>query len=203
MTTPQHPEPEQPDSPQPWDYLPPPAYPPAGQVYPPPGQVYPPAGQVYPPAGQAYPPPGQPTAGPYSLPGYQPVAPDAYRTAPDAFSAAAPVRQGSNRKGLAIGLALRIGIPVLLLVIGLIWTLSQFQVANVRVGDCLVEDGTDSVKTVKCDDPSADYQVVAVLEDSAEPTDFTNPCQDVADADASYWEGTQGGTGRILCLREL
>ncbi len=55
----------------------------------------------------------------------------------------------------------------------------------------------------RCDDPSAKYQVVQIFEDQKEPSDFTNPCNDIANADASYWEGKQGSTGRVLCLKKL
>ena len=213
MTAPQNPTPEQPG------YQPPPtegaAQPPAGATPPPQGyyppagqpQAYPPAGQpqTYPPAGQpqTYPPAGAAQPGPYPPAGYQPAAPGAYQTPPGALQPGGPAPTGSNKKGLAIGLILRIGIPVALVLIGVIWALFQFNVEDAKVGDCLVQDGTDSVKAVKCDDPSAKYQVVRIFEDQKEPTDFTNPCNDIADADASYWEGKQGSTGRILCLKKL
>ncbi len=195
MTAPQNPTPEPPG------YQPPPtegaAQPPAGAT-PPPQGYYPPAGQP-----QAYPPAGAAQPGPYPPAGYQPAAPGAYQMPPGAFQPGGPAPTGSNKKGLAIGLILRIGIPVALVLIGVIWALFQFNVEDAKVGDCLVQDGTDSVKAVKCDDPSAKYQVVRIFEDQKEPTDFTNPCNDIADADASYWEGKQGSTGRILCLKKL
>jgi len=204
MTTPQNPTPEQPG------FQPPSAegaaQPPAGAT-PQPQGYYPPAGapQAYPPAGapQVYPPAGAPPAGPYPPAGYQPATPGAYQTPPGAFQPGGPAPAGSNKKGLAIGLLLRIGIPVALVLIGVIWALFQFHVEDAKVGDCLVQDGTDSVKAVKCDDPSAKYQVVQIFEDQKEPSDFTNPCNDIANADASYWEGKQGSTGRILCLKKL
>lgn len=206
MTTPQNPTPEQPG------YQPPPDgyQPPFGDA-PQPPQDYPPAGapQAYPPADapQAYPPPGQPYAGaqpgPYPQAGYQPAAPNAYQAPPGAFQPTGPAPGGSNKKGLAIGLILRIGIPVLIVLIGAVWALFQFHVEDAKVGDCLAQDGTDSVKAVKCDDPSAQYMVVQIFEGQKEPTDFANPCNDVAEADASYWEGKRGSTGRILCMKEL
>ena len=195
MTTPQNPTPEQPG------FQPPSA---EGAAQPPAGATPQPQG-YYPPAGvpQAYPSAGAPPAGPYPAAGYQPAAPGAYQTPPGAFQPGGPAPTGSNKKGLAIGLLLRIGIPVALVLIGVIWALFQFHVEDAKVGDCLVQDGTDSVKAVKCDDPSAKYQVVQIFEDQKEPSDFTNPCNDIANADASYWEGKQGSTGRVLCLKKL
>ena len=195
MTTPQNPTPEQPG------FQPPST---EGAAQPPAGATPQPQG-YYPPAGvpQAYPSAGAPPAGPYPAAGYQPAAPGAYQTPPGAFQPGGPAPAGSNKKGLAIGLLLRIGIPVALVLIGVIWALFQFHVEDAKVGDCLVQDGTDSVKAVKCDDPSAKYQVVQIFEDQKEPSDFTNPCNDIANADASYWEGKQGSTGRVLCLKKL
>ncbi len=218
MTTPQNPTPEQPDYLPPPDGYQPPATP-AAQGYPMPAggtpqPTYPSAGvpQGYPSAEQPQPyPGGQPGSNPqagyqtgsYPQAGYQPAAPGAYQAAPGAFQPTVPAPTGSNRKGLAIGLVLRIGIPVALVLFGVIWALFQFHVEDAKVGDCLVQDGADSVKAVKCDDASAKYQVVAIFENQTEPTDLTNPCNDVAAAEASYWEGTQGGTGRVLCLKKL
>ncbi|MCB0911155.1 MAG: hypothetical protein KDB60_05995 [Propionibacteriaceae bacterium] len=209
MTTPQNPTPEDPGyQPPPSGYEPPPGgyqqpVPPAADgAYGPPSGGAPQQPQAYPPPGQpTYPPPGQPQA--YPAAGYQPAAPGAYQPPPGSFQPTGPAPSGSNRKGLAIGLILRIGIPVAVALLVLAFTWFQFRVDDAKVGDCLVPDGKDAVKSVQCDDPSASYQVVQIFENQVEPTDFTNPCNDVAEADASYWEGKRGGTGRVLCLRKL
>ncbi|MCA0293733.1 MAG: hypothetical protein LCH96_00220 [Actinobacteria bacterium] len=149
----------------------------------------PPAGppQGYPPQGYAQ-QPGQPQ------PGYPQQAPQAYP--PGAIPP--PVKKKSPVRAIVFGV---IGVAVLALIV---WTaLTSFNVQAAKVGDCLSQVAEDEVQTVKCDDPKAKYQVVSVFEDQVQPTDMSNPCADVADADSSYWEGKVGSTGRVLCLKEL
>lgn len=109
----------------------------------------------------------------------------------------APAKRSPARSVLGLLLALAV------LGVAAFFALTQFNVNTTAVGDCLVDDGQDSVQKVGCDDPRAQYQVIQILEKQLEPTDVSNPCQDNPDATRSYWEGARGGTGRLLCLADV
>lgn len=130
--------------------------------------------------------------------GYPQQPPAGYAAQPGAYPPAVPAKKKSPVRAIFFGV---IGLAVLALIV---WTvLTTFNVQAAKVGDCLSQVGDDEVQTVKCDDPKATYQVVSVIENQVQPTTMSNPCADVAEADSSYWEGTEGGTGRILCLKDL
>ncbi len=191
-------------------------YPQQGQAYPQQGAGYPPQGQPYPQ--QPYPPQGYPQQGtpqpPYPPQGYpqqpypaagQPGVPGpnpAYAAQPGAFvpgQATPPARKSRFARNLIV----RLVIFAIAAIIGVVVWFTTFHVAEAKVGDCLAEVGTDSVKATACDSSDAKYQVVQIFENESEPTTLTNPCNDVAAADSSYWEGKAGSSGRLLCLKDL
>ena len=172
-----------------------PGYAAAGQSgYPIAGQpAYPAAGQPgYPIAGQpGYPPPGQPGYPPAGQPGYPP---------PGQPAAAAPVTAKKSK----VGLFVRLGIAAALILTGAVFAMMQFNPKAASVGDCLAADGEESVKSTQCGSPDAAYQVVAVFPDVDRPLGLTaNPCEAIAEATTTYWEGRSGGKGTLLCLKDV
>ena len=172
-----------------------PGYPAAGQPgYQGAGEPgYPAAGQPgYPIAGQpGYPPPGQPGYPPAGQPGYPP---------PGQPAAAAPVTAKKSK----VGLFVRLGIAAALILTGAVFAMMQFNPKAASVGDCLAADGEESVKSTHCGSPDAAYQVVAVFPDVDRPLGLTaNPCEAIAEATTTYWEGRSGGKGTLLCLKDV
>lgn len=106
---------------------------------------------------------------------------------------------------IGAGLVLVIGVPYGLIV-------GSSAPASADVGDCMVGQTAETLKTVECTDPTAEWTVVGRLNDKAE-TDFTDDsCSAYPEADISYWEAQrrrglsrliQGDPkGFILCLAE-
>ncbi len=146
-----------------------------------------PTGAEYPQSVPGGMPAGTPQQGPYLEPGaYLPAAP--------------PVPE--KPKGGKVRLIVGIAIAVVLGGLGLFYALSQFDVHGAKVGDCLAQVSENEVKSVQCDSAEAQYTVISIVENQPETTDATDPCADVAAAEASYWEGAPGGNGRVLCLQE-
>ena len=154
---------------------------------------YPAAGQpAYPSFTQpGYPPPGQPGYPPAGQPGYPP---------PGQPAAAAPVTAKKSK----VGLFVRLGIAAALILTGAVFAMMQFNPKAASVGDCLAADGEESVKSTHCGSPDAAYQVVAVFPDVDRPLGLTaNPCEAIAEATTTYWEGRSGGKGTLLCLKDV
>ncbi|MFT4109841.1 MAG: hypothetical protein QM633_09540, partial [Propionicimonas sp.] len=115
-----------------------------------------------------------------------------------------PVPGPAPAKPSKVRLWVTLGIVGILVVGGVIAGLLSFNVSATKVGDCLAQDGTDSVKSVQCDSGDADYQVVGVIPNTNQPIrGLSNPCEDYSDATSYYWEGREGSSGTLLCLKEL
>jgi hypothetical protein len=71
-----------------------------------------------------------------------------------------------------------------------------------KVGDCVKQNGENSVTVVKCDDPSAAFRVVGRLQGKTQDEATTTACKpfEGAGAEQAYWQGVEGQTGLVLCL---
>jgi hypothetical protein len=70
-----------------------------------------------------------------------------------------------------------------------------------NVGDCLSGQTAPTMKKVDCTDATAQWVVVGRLSDKTE-ADFNDEssCAAFPTTEFSYWKGTEGETGFILCL---
>ena len=112
-----------------------------------------------------------------------------------------PVPGGSKRRQITT-------LAVLLLLtgalIGASWYFTRSQAVNAKVGDCVANSGSDSVKIVGCSDSKAAYVVVGRVENKtrSEAGYLSTVCDAYQDkgAESMYWHGEQGKKGYVLCL---
>jgi len=110
-----------------------------------------------------------------------------------------PVRRGGGKSRL---------IRILILVVvlgGLVAAGIYFNrdaATNAKVGDCVHQEGTDSIKVVKCDDAGADFKVVGRVEDKRQ-SETESACSQYPDYESAYWEGKSGKEGLVLCLARV
>lgn len=136
-----------------------------------------------------------------SQPG-QPNNPDMFPPAPAATSGGptgetpAKGNKSRQRKVLVIFLIVVVAIFVA------IYFATRSNADNAKVGDCVAQDGENSVKVVKCDDPSAAFKVVGRVENQTEDDAVESACDPYADkgAEQAFWEGEDGKPGLVLCL---
>ncbi|TMM33732.1 MAG: hypothetical protein E6F99_23165 [Actinobacteria bacterium] len=85
---------------------------------------------------------------------------------------------------------------------GFVWFATRHSASYAKVGDCVTQTGANSVKIVKCDDPSATFKVVGRVDDKTEVDASIDACDSYASQGAVsvYWQGTSGGKGMVLCL---
>jgi hypothetical protein len=69
-----------------------------------------------------------------------------------------------------------------------------------KVGDCVHQNGTDSVEIIACNDPNATYKVVGRVENQTQIDAGISSCDAFDNATQVFWEGQDGGTGYVLCL---
>ncbi|MCS7481037.1 hypothetical protein ACFFQW_06420 [Umezawaea endophytica] len=125
---------------------------------------------------------------------------------PPAVEPPAPVRElvaVAPKKNL-VKLAVRIGVPVVLLVIAVVGG-NAYSSRTSSVGDCLRGsiDKPEDVRPVTCGS-AADYKVVGKTRgvDEARATASTT-CEAFGTTDAVFWEGLSGSPGTALCLEDL
>jgi hypothetical protein len=180
----------------------------SGNPYPPQG-----GGNPYPPqgGGNPYGPPGGPNPGnnPYAPRGGEAPAPPPYGGMP-------PATPPKKRRGGLVGAIVGI-VVVVLLGIGFVALrpainsiLHPNDTANAKVNDCIHSDALTSTtakevkntKIVKCDDPSANYKVVGIVDNKTEiQFDAENDlCSQYPDAESALWQGVSGKAGSVLCL---
>lgn len=129
-----------------------------------------------------------------------PVPPDAPTAQPG------PAPKSSSAVG---GIVKRIiGAVVVFAVIGLgglAWKYLTGAPETAKVGDCMAGQTSNDLKTVKCDDASAEHKVVGKVEDQTEAQfqASDNPCTAYPTAETFYWEGKKGGSGYVLCLEPV
>jgi hypothetical protein len=103
-----------------------------------------------------------------------------------------------------VKLGVRIGVPVVLLVIAVVGG-NAFSARTSTVGDCLRGsiDKPENVESVACG-PDADYRVVGKSQgvDRARST-ASATCEAFGTTDAVFWEGLSSSVGTALCLEDL
>jgi hypothetical protein len=83
------------------------------------------------------------------------------------------------------------------------WYLSRDDAANAKVGDCISQEGSDSVEIVDCGDSAATLKVVGRVEGKTKieaGIGISSVCDDYEDTEQMYWQGKEGEKGFVLCL---
>ena len=114
--------------------------------------------------------------------------------------AAAPKARNPKRRQkivLSVFLVLVVGL------FGAIWLATRHKPSTAKAGDCVRTTGEDSVETVACTDPSAQYTVVGRVEDQTQTQATLSSCDAFQGVEQVFWSGEQGGTGYVLCLAPL
>ncbi|SFP53467.1 hypothetical protein SAMN05660464_3479 [Geodermatophilus dictyosporus] len=153
-----------------------------------------------PPAPQGQPfgaPQGQPFGG---APGPAFGAPGPGSDAPGPFG---PGRPGPAPRGAGKGRRIG-GIVAAVAVAGGIAAFRLVDFGAPEVGDCIQQQGTDSVETVDCDSSEAQFRVVGteadeVTEDEFYDTSYT-PCTEFETAVQALWRGGESGDGTVYCV---
>ena len=157
------------------------------------------------------PPPNNPYGGPPQGNPYAPSGGEA--PAPPPYGAPTPPKRSRGVVGRLVG---SIGglVIVALLVAGGAYVYQHYfnksDTVNAKVGDCIHSDELTSTtakevkntKIVKCDDGTANYKVVGVVDGKTE-IQFdadNNICQQYPDAESALWQGVSGRVGSVLCL---
>ncbi|MEC3976066.1 LppU/SCO3897 family protein [Amycolatopsis sp. H20-H5] len=118
------------------------------------------------------------------------------------YPAAPPIATApKNRGGLKV--ALRIGIPLLVLAVIAVIGLNSFSAEVSNVGDCLKgnTDNAESVTSVACG-PEANYKIVGKFEDRSQIGLSLGGCDDFSTATVAFWEGVKSSRGTLLCLED-
>jgi len=79
---------------------------------------------------------------------------------------------------------------------------SRSDPAKATAGDCVDQTGPNEVKVVACDDPKAEFRVLARVENQTETEADGTSCSQYRDQGLTswFWQGEKGGTGYVLCL---
>lgn len=185
-------------------------YPPAPQSPAPPGQPYPPPQGQYPPAPQSPASPGQPYP---PAPGQYPPPPGQYPPGPAA--AGTPDLAPASRKGVAGRILLRIGLAVVVLVVGFIaksvlWSATD-KAKDAAAGDCIAsnkevktnEETDATAKVVDCASTDAAFTVVAKI--PGETDTKSKSCDKYFKENEEFfvYSADNGATGYLLCLRAI
>lgn len=99
-------------------------------------------------------------------------------------------------------IVLTVFLVVVVAFFGLIWFATRHNPEGAKVGDCVRQTGSDSVRVVGCADPAAAFRVVGRVNDRTEFQASLSACAPFADqgAEQFYWSGKLGKTGYVLCL---
>lgn len=103
-----------------------------------------------------------------------------------------------------------ITLGVLVVVIAVVAVIAAYvrksEAASAKVGDCMEQTGTNSLKIIKCTDANAKYIVVGRVENKTQIDASIGACSDFDDKNvvSSYWEGKDGvdEKGMVLCLAD-
>jgi len=99
-------------------------------------------------------------------------------------------------------------LAVLVVVIAVVAAIAAYarkgQAASAKVGDCMQQTGTNSLKIIKCTDKNAKFVVVGRVENKTQIDASIGACSDFDNKGvvSSYWEGKDGvdEKGMVLCL---
>ncbi|WP_370964441.1 hypothetical protein [Amycolatopsis sp. cg9] len=136
---------------------------------------------------------------------FRPPAPGAtlppYPPAP--YPVLPPVGSPIKKRG-GLKLALRIGVPVVFLLVVVVAGLTSSTAKSNDVGDCLKgnTDNADSVTSVACG-PEATYKIVGKVPDQSRlALTLGGGCDQFPTATVAYWEGVESSKGTLLCLED-
>lgn len=96
-----------------------------------------------------------------------------------------------------------VGVAVVAIVIGLLVRSGVFDSPAMKVGDCIQQTGTDSVKIVGCDSADAQFRVLGIVEKQTQFGARLGACKDFPEATSAYWEGRKNSTGTLYCLQKV
>ena len=149
-------------------------------------------------------PDGQPVqpgyAGPPLGPDGQPLPPGAYPP-PGGFQ---PQVAEQPKKGFQLKKFLTsIGIAIVVIVLGIMWRTGVFDSPSMKVGDCVQQTGSDSVKVVDCGSADAQYKVLGIKEKQSQSAGRLGACNDWPDTTSIYWEGRNTASGTVYCLQQV
>lgn len=153
--------------------------PPAPPAYGPPPQAGPPGSNVPPP------PPGPPGYGPAPMGAPMPPAP------------AKPKKKALVRLGILVG------VIVVLIIGGVVYRHVSGSPDVAKAGDCMTGQTGDTLKVVACTSSTAQWTVVGKVDNQAQSTGISgmdSACDPFPTAEASFWKGSDGGKGYVLCL---
>ncbi len=85
-------------------------------------------------------------------------------------------------------------------IFGAVYLFTRHAPEGANVGDCVRGTGGDSIETVDCTDPGAEFTVVGRVENKTETEAGLDACDPWPSAEQVYWSGQSGGTGFVLCL---
>ncbi|MEV7229381.1 MULTISPECIES: hypothetical protein [Polymorphospora] len=120
-----------------------------------------------------------------------------------------PPAPPSRGKAFLGGIAKQIiGVVVVLVVIavgGFIWNNLTGAPSTANVGDCMVGQSADDLKTIDCGDATAEWKVVGKISDKTEieAKDVETVCAAHPTTQVNYWEGKPGAKGDVLCLEPV
>ncbi|PRY47825.1 hypothetical protein LY71_1114 [Geodermatophilus tzadiensis] len=76
-----------------------------------------------------------------------------------------------------------------------------------EVGDCVQQEGVDSVETVDCDSSEAQYRVVGTEADEVTEAEFSDtaytPCTEFETAVRALWRAGDNGDGTVYCVEPV
>lgn len=125
--------------------------------------------------------------------------------APPAVEPAPPAKSGAGKRIRNVVLRFVL-VPALVLIGALVWKVASGDPELANTGDCLIGQSADDIKIVGCDDATAEWKVVGKV-GGVRDADFSattdTSCDAYATAEASFWSGTKGGKGDVLCLEPL
>jgi len=152
-----------------------------------------------PPPGQGQ-PAGYPGGAPQLGPDGQPVYPGAYPP-PGGFQP--PVAEPPKKAGTLKRILTSVGIAVLVILGGILWRSGVFDTPSLKVGACVQQTSSDSVKTVDCGSAEAQYKVLGIKEKQSQASGRLGACNDWPDTTSVYWEGRNNSSGTVYCLQKL
>jgi len=116
---------------------------------------------------------------------------------PVSTDAPKPKAKGSRRQAV-------VTLAVLVVLVAVVALVSAYfrktEAVSAKVGDCIQQTDTNSIKIVDCADANATLKVVGRVENKTRIEADINACDAFADADSVYWEGKDGEPGLVLCL---
>ncbi|MFT3860968.1 hypothetical protein [Micropruina sp.] len=142
---------------------------------------------------------GAPAAAQFGPDG-QPLPPGAY---PPAGSFQPPVAEPAKQGGKLKRILTSVGIALVAVVVGIVWRSGVFDSPSMKVGDCVQQTGSDSVKVVDCGSADAQFKILGIQEKVSQASARMGACADWADTTSVYWQGRNSSSGIAYCLQKL